>query len=94
MIKQYLIPKTFTRGNTPLEYEFTVSKSDMRTRESKRIAKYEVKFSIESLFRFSKQCDFIFKIDVFGELRLIAPNGQKAYEFHELLKKNGWKGRD
>ena len=88
MLKQYLIPKTFTRGDTPLEYVYTIKKCDMRTRQSRHLSKYEWKASIESLFSLLQNYDFAIKINPFGDIRLIAPNGQAAYGFYRVITFN------
>ena len=92
MLKQYLIPKTFTRGDTPLEYEYTVKKCDMRTRKSRHLSKYEWNASIESLFGLANNSDFAIKINSFGDIRLIAPNGKTAYNFYQIITTNHFLG--
>lgn len=94
MLKQYLIAMSFTRGNTPLEYYFTVKNCDMRTRESKNKNKYLWNESAERLFKFVNICDIKIKIGASGEIRLIMPNGDTARYFLKVIKGNGWNGVD
>ena len=94
MLKQYLIPKTFTTGDTPLDYVYTVKECDMRTRKSRRLSKYEWHASIESLFGLAENYDFAIKINSFGDIRLIAPNGKTAYNFYHVIKFNHLLGVD
>lgn len=92
MLKQYLIPKTFTRGDTPLEYVYTVKECDMRTRKSRRLSKYAWNASIESLFGLAENYDFVIKINPFGDIRLIAPDGKTAYMFYQIITTNHFLG--
>lgn len=71
-----------------MEYEYTVSRCDMRTRKSRRLKKYEWNASVESLFGLATEYGFIIKIEPFGEVRLIAPNGKNAYDFYRLITDN------
>nr|DAH76453.1 MAG TPA: Protein of unknown function (DUF1587) [Caudoviricetes sp.] len=94
MLKQYLIPKKFTLGDTPLEYVYTVKECDMRTRKSRRLSKYEWNASIESLFGIAENYNFAIKINSFGDIRLIAPDGKTAFSFYQLIKFNRLLGVD
>jgi hypothetical protein len=85
MLKQYLIPKTFTTGDIPVEYEYTLKTCDMRTRKSRRLSKFEWNSSIESLFGLAVNYDFEIEINTFGDIRLIAPNGKMAYNFYHVI---------
>lgn len=86
MLKQYLIPKTFTRGDTPLEYVYKVTESDMRTRKSKLHKKDEWNATSEVLFCLAANFNFVIKNDIYGEIRLIAPNGEAAYSFYHTIQ--------
>ena len=88
MLKQYLIPKTFTTGDIPLEYEYTVKNCDMCTRKICRLLKYEWNASFESLFRLVENYDFTVKINCFGDMRLIAPNSKTAFNFYHIITFN------
>lgn len=85
MLQQYLVPKTFTTGDTPLEYEYMVKDCDMRTRASRRLSKYVWRASFASLFGFVEYYDFTVKINCFGDMRLIAPNSQAAFNFYRII---------
>lgn len=85
MLKQYLIAKTFTTGDIPVEYEYTVKNCDMRTRKSRRLSKYEWNASVETLFGLAVNYDFEIKINTLGDVRLIAPNGKTAYNFYHII---------
>lgn len=88
MLKQYLIPKTFTWGDTPLEYVYTVKECDMRTRKSRHLSKYEWKATIESLFGLAQNHDFVVKINTFGDISLIATNSKTAFSFYHVITVN------
>lgn len=88
MLKQYLIPKTFTTGDIPVEYEYTVKTCDMRTRKSRRLLKYVWNASFESLFGLVANYDFTVKINIFGDMRLIAPNSKTAFNFYHIITFN------
>lgn len=90
MLKQYLIAKTFTWGDTPLEYVYTTGECDMRTKRSRKLAKYTWSASTESLFRLVVAFDFKIRIDVDGDLRLIAPNAKKAWSFLHAIHLLKW----
>lgn len=92
MLKQYLIAKSFTRGNTPLEYEYTVEKCDMRTVHSRNREKYVWSESIEKLFKIVKFNSVKVKVDRSGEIRLIMSCGAMAHSFLKAIRENGWKG--
>lgn len=92
MLKQYLIAKTFTRGGTPLEYEYTAEKCDMRTCHSKRREKYVWSASLEKLFKIVDLYSVKVKIGKSGEIRLIISGGTRAYSFLRAIHENGWKG--
>lgn len=85
MLQQYLVPKTFTTGDTPLEYEYMIKDCDMRTRASRRLSKYVWRASFASLFGFVEYYDFTVKINCFGDMRLIAPNSQAAFNFYRII---------
>lgn len=94
MIKQYLMATSFTRGNTPLEYEYTVEKCDMRKTHSKNRNKYEWFESLEKLFKIVEMNGVKVKVGRGGELRLIMLNGSMAYLFLKAVQEIGWKGVD
>lgn len=93
MLKQYLIAKTFTWGDTPLEYVYTTGECDMRTKRSRKLAKYTWPASTESLFRLVVAFDFKIRVDVDGDLRLIAPNVKKAWSFLHAIHLLKWEGK-
>lgn len=86
MLKQYLISKTFTRGDTPLEYVYKVANCDMRTRKSRLYKKYEWNATSEVLFCLVANFNFAVKNNIFGEIRLIAPDGKAAYDFYRAIE--------
>lgn len=88
MLKQYLIPQTFTRGDTPIEYEYKQMKCDMRTRISRQLSKYEWKESIQHLLGLAHNYGFVIKINSFGDIRLIAPNSKTAFSFYRIITFN------
>lgn len=92
MLKQYLIAKSFTRGNTPLEYEYTVEKCDLRTRLSKNREKYVWYGSHDKLYTLACTYEVKMKLGSRGEIRLIMLNGAMAYSFLKAIRENGWKG--
>lgn len=91
-MKQYLIATSFAMNNIPLEYEYTVEKSDMRTVHSRHRAKYIWHASLEKLFKIAHINNVKVKIGRGGEIRLIMTCGAMARAFYNDIWENGWKG--